>query len=180
MNTEVIALKMRGVLSGFINAIGWEDGVLEIWMKKGYGYRYHGVTEEQYHSLFINSELVETFVSWSLICRLLKDYILVLLSKGRAGLIGIHLNTSCTDDDLSVKHSMLKQESGKRRRKFPQFGKVLFVNAIGGISFCLVRTCQPKVLGVWKRRYEIKRLRSNACGFMGISSFPCSKLLSKN
>lgn len=61
MNTEVIALKMRGVLSDFINAIGWEDGVLEIWMKKGYGYRYHGVTEEQYHSLFINSEFGRNF-----------------------------------------------------------------------------------------------------------------------
>ena len=55
MTAEVIALKMRGVLSSFIVAIGWEDGVLEIWMK-GYGYRYRGVTEEQYRSLFINSD----------------------------------------------------------------------------------------------------------------------------
>ena len=47
---------MRGVLSGFIDAIGWEDGILEIWMKNGIGYQYRGVTEAQYHSLFANSD----------------------------------------------------------------------------------------------------------------------------
>lgn len=52
---------MKGVLSGFIDAIGWEDGVLEIWMKKGYGYRYRGVTEEQYCSLFTNSDFGRNF-----------------------------------------------------------------------------------------------------------------------
>lgn len=49
-------MKMRGILSGFIDAVGWEDGVLEVWMKNGTGYRYRGVTEEQYRSLFVSSD----------------------------------------------------------------------------------------------------------------------------
>lgn len=54
-------MKMKYVLSGFIYAIGWENGVLEIWMKNGQGYRYRGVTEEQYCSLFTNSDFGRNF-----------------------------------------------------------------------------------------------------------------------
>lgn len=60
-NARWYFLKMLGVLSGFINAIGWENGILEIWMNNGVGYRYHGVTEEQYHSLFVNSDFGRNF-----------------------------------------------------------------------------------------------------------------------
>ncbi len=52
---------MRGVLSDFIDAIGWEDGVLEVWMKKDWGYRYRGITEDQYKSLFVNSDFGRNF-----------------------------------------------------------------------------------------------------------------------
>lgn len=61
MITEVIVLKMRGVLSSHIDAFGWEAGVLEVWMKNGWGYRYRGTTEEQYHSLFVNSDFGRNF-----------------------------------------------------------------------------------------------------------------------
>lgn len=49
-------MKMIGILSNFIDAVGWENGVFEIWMKSGVGYRYRGVSEEQYRSLFVDSD----------------------------------------------------------------------------------------------------------------------------
>ena len=52
----VVVLKMRGILSNFMDAVGWEDGILEVWMKNGTGYRYRGVTEEQYRAIFKDSE----------------------------------------------------------------------------------------------------------------------------
>ncbi len=54
-------MKMLGVLSSFIDAVGWESGVLEVWLKNGTGYRYQGVTEEQYRSLFISSDFGRNF-----------------------------------------------------------------------------------------------------------------------
>ena len=56
MTAEVISLKMRGILSNFIDAVGWENGILEVWLKNGTGYRYYGVTEEQYLSIFVDSD----------------------------------------------------------------------------------------------------------------------------
>lgn len=47
---------MLGILSNFIDAVGWENGVFEIWLKNGTGYRYYGVTEEQYRAFFKDSD----------------------------------------------------------------------------------------------------------------------------
>lgn len=49
-------MKMLGVLSGFIDAIGWENGVLEVWLKNGVGYRHPGVPKERYDAFFTHSD----------------------------------------------------------------------------------------------------------------------------
>ena len=54
-------MKMIGVLSGFIDAVGWEDGVLEVWLKNGVGYRHKGVPKDQYEELFIHSEFGKVY-----------------------------------------------------------------------------------------------------------------------
>jgi hypothetical protein len=56
MAQGAIDLKMLGILSNYIDAVGWENGIFEIWLKNGIGYRYYGVTEEQYHSVFADSD----------------------------------------------------------------------------------------------------------------------------
>ena len=52
---------MIGVLSNFIDAVGWEDGVFEIWLKNGTAYRHPGVPKERYDGFFIDSEFGKNY-----------------------------------------------------------------------------------------------------------------------
>lgn len=52
---------MCAIMSNFIDAVGWENGVFEVWMKNGTVYRYYNVPETRYNELFINSDFGRVF-----------------------------------------------------------------------------------------------------------------------
>lgn|GEM_PF-5218694 len=54
---------MIGILFNFIDAVGWEDNVFEIWMKNGTGYRHYGVPRERYEAFFANSAFGKNYSS---------------------------------------------------------------------------------------------------------------------
>ena len=56
--------KMKGVLSGWIRAFGWEDGVLEVWFLDDRLIAYHdNVPYEAYKGLFHDSEFGRNYMA---------------------------------------------------------------------------------------------------------------------
>ena len=56
--------KMRGVLSGWIAAFGWEDNVLEVRFLDNRPHAYHyNVPEEEYKNLFRNSDFGRNYMA---------------------------------------------------------------------------------------------------------------------
>lgn len=57
--------KMRGVLSGWIRAFGWENGVVEVWFLDNRPRAFHdNVPYEAYEKLFTNSDFGRNYIAF--------------------------------------------------------------------------------------------------------------------
>ena len=54
-------MKITRAISGWIEALIWENNVLEVWLRKGDVYEYYGVSKDTYLALFSNGPCGKNF-----------------------------------------------------------------------------------------------------------------------
>ena len=79
--------------------------------------------------------LVGILTGSSLCCRLPKNFVLIFIRKQRACFVDVHIDPVCLDNHPTHKQTMLKQESSNGDRQPPQFGDVLFLDALLNFIF---------------------------------------------